>query len=31
VTHLRNVFDDWTAMNLAENHEKKKSGKVYKK
>jgi len=31
VTHLRDVFDDWTAMNLAENHEKKKSGKVYKK
>jgi len=31
IKHLRLLFDDWTVMDLAENHEKNKLGQLYKK
>lgn len=31
IKHLREIFDNWTAMPIKENNEKNKAGKVYKK
>jgi len=31
INHLRLLFDKWTVMNLTENHENSKTGKIYKK